>query len=172
MSAPRIETERLALRGFKRDDLAAMTVFYADEDNTRFIGGVMPDHRVYALVSAFVGHWELNGLGWWAVEEKASGTLVGYCGYNNPPDWPDREIGWSIFPEYQGRGYAPEAAIAARAEIFRIGGPMKLVSYIDPQNAASRRVAEKLGAVHESTIELRGGPAQSWRHPQAEGHGA
>ncbi|GAB5505337.1 MAG: GNAT family N-acetyltransferase [Rhizobiaceae bacterium] len=169
MSAQVLETERLMLRGFKREDLAALTAFYADENNARYIGGTRPAYRVYGLMSAFVGHWELYGLGWWAMEEKAGGKFVGYCGFNNPPDWPDREIGWAVFPQFQGHGYASEAALTARAEIYRLGGPMKLVSYIDPDNTPSRRVAEKLGAVLEDTIELRGGPAQVWRHPEAEG---
>jgi hypothetical protein len=79
------------------------------------------------------------------VEEKASRAMAGYTGYLNPPDWPFPEIGWSVFPAFQKRGYATEAAIAARAAIARLGGPDRLVSYIDPENGASIRVAEKLG---------------------------
>lgn len=166
MSAPSIATERLLLRAFRPADLAPLTAFYADEDNTRFIGGVLPPYRVYGMMSAYVGHWELYGLGWWAVEEKDSGAFVGYCGYNDPPDWPEKEIGWSILPAFRGLGYAPEAALAARAAIARLGGPRRLVSYIDPDNRASARVAEKLGARRDNPVDLRGGTAFTWRHPE------
>ncbi len=166
MIAPVIKTDRLVLRGFQLDDLGPLTAFFADEAATRFIGGTRTPVQVHALLSAFVGHWQLDRLGFWAIEEQG-GALVGYTGYLNPPDWPEPEIGWNVFPAFQGRGYATEAARASRTAITRLGGPDRLVSYIDPDNAASIRVAEKLGAVADRRIELRGGLAVVWRHPSA-----
>lgn len=165
MTAPVIETTRLRLRGFVAGDLPAMTAFFADEAATQFIGGVRSAIETHRLMSAFAGEWALYGLGLWAIEEKASRALAGYTGYLNPPDWPFPEIGWTVFPAFQKRGYASEAAVAARAEIARLGGPERLVSYIDPHNLASRRVAEKLGAEPGERIDLRGGAADVWRHP-------
>jgi RimJ/RimL family protein N-acetyltransferase len=168
MIAPRLETERLVLRGFCVADVEPMAAFFADEDATRFIGGTEPHYRAASIVSSFVGHWQLYGQGQWAVEDKASGKLAGFLGYINPPDWPEPEIGWTIFPAYQGRGYAPEGARVARAEIARLGGPNRLVSYIDPANQPSVRVAEKLGAVRERKIGLRDMKVFVWRHPAVE----
>ena len=165
MSAPRLETERLVLREFRAEDYEPMAAFWADEEATRFLGGTVPHYRAFSIVSSFVGHWQLYGLGQWAVEDKASGALAGFLGYINPPDWPEPEIGWTIFPAFQGKGYASEGALAARAEIVRLGGPDRLVSYIDPENRPSIRVAEKLGAVREREVELRGGKVFAWRHP-------
>ena len=169
MIAPKVQTERLLLRGFETRDLPALTDFFTDRKATRYIGGAMSAESIYMLLCAFVGHWVLYGLGLWAIEEKKSGALAGYTGYINPRDWPFPEIGWSIFPMFQSRGYATEAALAARDEIARLGGPRRLVSYIDPQNAPSRRVAEKLGAVPGETIGLRGGRVTVWRHPPSVG---
>lgn len=167
MSTPRLETERLVLRGFRADDLAPVANFFADPEATRFVGGVATGPRAHTILSAFAGHWALFGLGQWAVEEKASGELAGFVGYINPPDWPEPEIGWTIFPAFQKRGYASEASRAARSEIARLGGPVRIVSYIDPANRASVRVAEKLEAVVESEVMLRGEKLVVWRHPDA-----
>jgi RimJ/RimL family protein N-acetyltransferase len=169
MTPPRLETERLILRGFRADDFPAVVEFFADEEATRFVGGMATPPRVHTILSAFAGHWVLFGLGQWAVEEKQSGALAGFVGHIDPPDWPEPEIGWTIFPAFQRRGYASEASRAARAEIARLGGPTRLVSYIDPANRASVRVAEKLDAVPEGGVALRGQQFVVWRHPDVGG---
>jgi len=167
MMPPRLDTERLVLRGFRADDLAPVSAFFADPEATRFVGGVASAPRAHTILSAFAGHWALFGLGQWAVEEKASGALAGFVGHIDPPDWPEPEIGWTIFPAFQRRGYASEASRAARAEITRLGGPARIVSYIDRANAPSIRVAEKLGAAAEGEVTLRGERLMVWRHPDA-----
>ncbi|MBN9036519.1 MAG: GNAT family N-acetyltransferase [Rhizobiales bacterium] len=169
MIAPRLETERLVLRGFAPADFPAMAAFFADPVATRFVGGVKSPERAHAILSAFAGEWVLYGLGQWAVEEREGGGLAGFVGYINPPDWPEPEIGWTTFPAYQKRGYASEASRAARAEIVRRGGPARIVSYIDADNRASIRVAEKLGARPESEVGLRGERLVVWRHPEIGG---
>lgn len=166
MTPPRLETERLILRGFRAADLDPFAAFFADPEATRFVGGVATLPRAHTILSAFAGHWVLFGLGQWAVEEKRSGALAGFVGHIDPPDWPEPEIGWTIFPAFQRRGYASEASRAARAEIARLGGPSRLVSYIDPDNLASIRVAEKLGAEPAGDVTLRGQRVVIWRHPE------
>lgn len=167
MSTPVVETERLVLRGLARADFDAFAGFFADEQATRFVGGTMPRPRAHTVMSAFVGQWELYGLGQWAVEPKDGGGLAGFVGYINPPDWPEPEIGWTILPAFQGCGYATEASFAARAEIVRRGGPNVLVSYVDPLNAPSIRVAQKLGAVRDAgQVQLRDFVTDVWRHPE------
>jgi RimJ/RimL family protein N-acetyltransferase len=166
LSTPVIETERLVLRGFTRADFDAFAGFFADDVATRFVGGTMPRPRAHTVMSAFAGQWELYGLGQWAVEPKEGGGLAGFVGYINPPDWPEPELGWTILPAFQGRGYATESSRAARAEMVRLGAPVRLVSYIDPDNAPSVRVAEKLGAQRGGMIDLRGMHVDVWRHPE------
>ncbi len=165
MTTPRVETERLVLRGFTRADFEAFAGFFADDVATRFVGGTMTRPRAHTVMSAFAGQWELYGLGQWAVEPKAGGGLAGFVGYINPPDWPEPEIGWTVLPQFQGCGIATEASHKARREIARRGGPCRLVSYIDSQNAPSIRVAEKLGAQRDGPVELRGAAVDVWRHP-------
>lgn len=166
MSTPVVQTERLVLRGFTRADFDAFAGFFADEQATRFVGGTLARPRAHTVMSAFAGQWELYGLGQWAVESKDGGGLAGFVGYINPPDWPEPEIGWTMLPAFHNRGYATEASRAARAEIVRLGGPRKLVSYIDPANGPSIRVAEKLDARKDGKADLRGMIVDVWRHPE------
>ena len=63
------------------------------------------------------------------------------------------------------RGHATEAAQEVRSYAYNELGATTLVSYIAPDNVPSIRVAERLGAEHESTIVLRGEPAKVYRHP-------
>lgn len=70
-------------------------------------------------------------------------------------------------PEMQGKGYATEAALAARNYAFEVVGAETLVSYIHPDNEASKRLAERMGAIAEKTIELLDyGPHMVYRHPK------
>lgn len=103
---PELTTERLVLRGFRSADLDPVAEFFSDAEATRFVGGTVAKPRAHTILSAFAGHWALFGLGQWAVEEKTSGSLVGFVGHINPPDWPEPEIGWTIFPAFQGNGYS------------------------------------------------------------------
>ena len=107
------------------------------------------------------GHWVLRGYGAWALEEKASGRWVGYSGLWNPHGWLEPEVMWGLSPGDRGRGYATEAARRARDYAYRQLGWTTLVSCIAPDNAASQRVAQRLGATLERSIELRG---RSGRH--------
>ena len=162
---PRLETERLILRPFQAGDFEPLALFFADEDATRFIGGVTSRHRSHIILSALAGEWLLHGLDQWAVGDRTSGALAGFVGYINPPDWPEPEIGWTTFPAFQKSGYATEAARAARAELARLGAPAPLVSYVNAANTAPIRVAEKLGAASERQEVLRGEPLLVYRHP-------
>ena len=70
-------------------------------------------------MATYLGHWALRGYGNWAIEEKASGALVGYSGLWNPEGWPEPEMMWGLAADAHGRGYATEAARRARAFAYR-----------------------------------------------------
>jgi RimJ/RimL family protein N-acetyltransferase len=163
--APTLETERLRLRAWRGDDLDAFARFMADGNETRFIGGPLSREETWRRIAMFIGHWALRGFGNWVVEEKASGALAGYGGLWQPEGWRDRELMWGLLPAFRGRGYATEAAARARSYAFGELGWPTLVSYIAPENASSRSVAERLGAKLDGTIEMRGAVADVWRYP-------
>jgi RimJ/RimL family protein N-acetyltransferase len=168
-SPPVLHTERLTLRTFTDADLEAYAAMCADDEVMRFIGagGAVGRDVAWRQMALFAGHWVLRGYGMWAVEEKASGTLVGRAGFLNPEGWPANELGWLMARPFWGRGYALEAALAARRhgrEGLRLGG--RLISLIRADNVRSIALAQRLGARHEETIEFMGGQAQVWRHPE------
>jgi RimJ/RimL family protein N-acetyltransferase len=116
-------------------------------------------------MAAVVGHWSLRGYGTWAVEDRATGAYVGWCGLWFPEGWPEPELGYALVRAAQGRGLATEAALAARAFAYETLGWSTLISFIDLRNQSSQRVAERLGARCESTRLLRGMEGGIYRHP-------
>ncbi|GGK32728.1 GNAT family N-acetyltransferase [Salinarimonas ramus] len=163
---PRIETARLVLRGFREDDLDALAAFYADEQAAHYVGGPRGRDDAWRLMAMQVGAWQLRGYGQFCVADKASDAYLGWCGVSRPEGWPEPELGYAFAPAAHGRGLATEAARAARDFAYRTIGLTTLVSYIDPDNLPSRRLAERLGAVPEGRqIDLRGSMVDVWRHP-------
>ncbi len=153
-----LETERLLLRPFRDDDIDAYAAMCADPDVMRFIGArsVLGRDDAWRQMAMFVGHWQLRGFGMWAVEERASGSLVGRVGLHFPEGWPDRELAWTLARPYWGRGFALEAAQAALAHAFGPLGWRRAISLIDPDNRRSIRLAERLGERFEDEVTVRG----------------
>lgn len=158
------ETERLRLRAWRDSDHDRLATFYASDDS-QFVGGPISADDAWRRMAMFVGHWTLRGFGNWVIEEKATGEQAGYAGLWQPFGWPEREIIWILFDGYRGKGYATEAAGAARDHAYRKLGWTTAVSCIDPANRASELVAQRLGARREKQINLRGHPTAIWRHP-------
>jgi RimJ/RimL family protein N-acetyltransferase len=156
-----LETERLRLRPFTIDDLDAHSAMFANPEVTRFVvagGQPMSRFASWQALCANVGHWHFRGFGQFAVEEKATGTLVGRVGPWQPEGWPDFEIGWALRRESWGRGYATEAAERCVAFAFTELQRPHLVSLIDPDNLPSIRVAERLGERIEGEFALPSQP--------------
>jgi RimJ/RimL family protein N-acetyltransferase len=158
MGEVRLETERLVLRMFRETDFEAYTRIFADPEVMRYVSDGKPLSRQEAWRSlAFqLGHWALRGYGMWAVEEKASGSLVGRIGLLNPEGWPGFELGWALGREHWGKGYATEGARRALAYAFTDLGREHVISVILPENLASIRVAERLGETLEGRVVLFG----------------
>jgi RimJ/RimL family protein N-acetyltransferase len=156
--APRLETERLVLRMLREDDFEAYARIGADPEVARYLGNGKPLTRAEAWrsLAAHLGHWMLRGYGMLAVEEKATGAFIGRAGFFNPEGWPGFEIGWTLGREYWGRGYATEAARRLLAYAFVELGRDHVISVIQPENAASIRVAERIGEAFERKTDLSG----------------
>ena len=109
-----------------------------------------------------LGHWQLRGYGIWAVEERASGDLIGRIGLHNPEGWPGLEVGWLLARSRWGHGFATEGAAAAAAYAWRELGVDHLISLIDPANERSIRVARRLGEHPEGDVVLQGRPVSAY----------
>lgn len=165
---PVIDTARLRLRAFRADDLDAYAAMCADAQVMRYIGagGAVGREVAWRQMAVFLGSWPLLGLGMWALEERASGMLIGRVGFLQPPDWPGCELGWLLGRASWGRGYALEAAIAAREHGRAHLGVTRLISLIRPDNVRSIALAGRLGAVDEGPIQFMGQTALQFRHPE------
>jgi RimJ/RimL family protein N-acetyltransferase len=153
-----LETERLRLRQFREDDLDQYAAIVADPETMTYMEGPRDRARAWMDIAWCLGHWALRGYGLWAAEEKASGALIGRIGLLYPEGWPGLEVGWLVARSHWGRGLATEGSRAALAYAFETVGADHVVSLIRPDNAASIRVAEKLGERLEREIELFGAP--------------
>jgi len=76
-------------------------------------------------------------------------TVLGFTGLTQPPSYPEPEFGWLLTEAAEGRGVATEAARALMDWTWGATDLRAMVSYIDPRNAASIRVAEKLGGLRD-----------------------
>ena len=143
---------------FRQDDLEAYAAMCADAEVMRYIGDGKPVDRVGAWrqMAMMCGQWHLKGHGQFALEERATGALLGRAGYFEPEGWPGFEVGWLLRRESWGHGYALEAARVVVRRAFTAMGRERVISLIRPANARSIRVAERLGERLDGRAEIFG----------------
>ncbi len=166
---PRLQTDRLTMRPITPDDLPAFCRFMAS-DRARFVGGPCEGHDAWRRFAVHLGHWRIRGYGMWTVKRRDDGMAVGQVGLWNPDGWVAPEVGWWIFEgAFEGRGYAREAAVAARAHAFDTLHWPTVFSVIDPGNARSIALARRLGAAEDRHAKTPDGtPVIVFRHPEPD----
>ncbi|MGH6916070.1 MAG: GNAT family N-acetyltransferase, partial [Geminicoccales bacterium] len=137
-------------------DLDALARLNADARFMRHLGPPMAREDTWRQLAMLLGHWQLRGYGMWALELKESGAFIGRLGLHYPEGWPGLEVGFALDPNHWGQGLATEGGRAALDVAFAELGAGRVVSVIHPENAASIRVAEKLGLSFDHRRELRG----------------
>ena len=164
---PVLETTRLVLKAPKPEDYpnfkATFTSFRA-----RFMGGPLNPYETWMLYAAEIGHWEIRGFGMWMIHDKSSDETYGMAGGWQPAGWPEREIAWIIWPDKGGKGYALEATDRVRRYFYNDLGWEGAVSYIDPLNLDSIRLAERLGCTKDKTAPTIDGSDAVYRHPSPD----
>lgn len=162
---PTLETPRLRLREWRLADFDAFADFRACAAHQAHVGSPVPREQAWGEFCAKAGEWQVRGLGTFLVARRDTDAAVGYTGLWYPPDIGEPELCWSLFPGYTGKGLATEAALAARDWAYRALNLAPLMSFVHPDNRASRAVAERLGARLERETTLRGEPRLCYRHP-------
>jgi RimJ/RimL family protein N-acetyltransferase len=151
---PSIETDRLLLRPWRpAEDLDALAAMNAEPAVMRFVAPNRPLRRDESadFLDRIVRHWDEHGFGLWALvpRHEPDPGCIGFAGLAIPSFLPAVlpavEVGWRLAPAWWGRGLATEAARASVDYGFERLGLRSIVSIIDAGNAASLRVAEKLG---------------------------
>ncbi len=161
-----IASPRLLLRTFKHEDWHAMHEHYSDETCTQYtFRRALTEGESWRAMATMAGQWQLKGYGPYALEEKATGAVLGAAGLWYPNDWPELEIKWALVRRYWGKGYAREAACAVQAMAARHMPAASLISFIHADNVRSINLALSVGATLEKEVEFRAGNWQVYRHP-------
>lgn len=171
-NTPVIETDRLTLRAFGPQDVGP-GVDYLMTDRTIHMGGPYSRHDAWIHCCHLIGHWTVHGYGLFTYALKDSDVPLGDVGPLFPEGWAEPELGWGVWAsENEGKGYAFEAATAARNYVYDTLGWTTAVSYIDPENTRSIALAERLDCTHDPEAALPDLPDWEgtlvYRHPGPE----
>jgi RimJ/RimL family protein N-acetyltransferase len=140
-----VETERLLLRTWRREDADRLDEIYRQPEYLEF----MPPARGADRVATYQRLWDEDGFATWAACERGSERLIGRIGLLRHDDWPlaenPLEVGWTLDREYWGRGLATEGARASIDVWLEHLPDETLYSFTVPENTRSRAVMERLG---------------------------
>jgi RimJ/RimL family protein N-acetyltransferase len=150
-----LETERLRIRPFHPTaDAEPLHELWGDQDAFRF---VRPGAAAASVAETRERLEDVvrrsDGWGFWALEERSGARFVGGAGLF-PLEWegPEIEVAYHVVPSLWGRGYATEAAAGLLEAAWRETDLDQVVAVAFPDNAASRRVLEKLGMTYEGFV--------------------
>lgn len=160
-----LETDRLLLREFTRDDVDDLVELDGDADVMHFITGGLTSSREEIeteTLPAFLSYYDrYPGYGFWAVIEKATGEFLGWFhfrpGEGHPEDEP--ELGYRLRKSAWGKGYAAEGSRALIDKGFSEFGVRRVVAEAMAVHTASRRVMDKAGLTLVRTFRA------DWPHP-------
>lgn len=127
-------------------DAAAWVELHADPAVNRFVGSYTVEAATDRLRD-IERQWAERGHGLFAVEDRADGRYLGRAGLYYWSQFDETEVGWTLRADAWGRGYATEAARSILAWGFATLELPYLTAMIHRDNAASLRVAQRLGFV-------------------------
>ena len=149
---PELTTPRLRMRLPKATDIPAHAAFHASA-RSKNVGGPMDAAASYAHLAGIVGQWQLRGYGRWMVADRETDEPLGVVGLYHPMDWPEAEVGWTLYEQAEGKGIAREAATATIRHAYIALGWKRIVSLVANNNLRSVQLAQALGCRKESVYE-------------------
>lgn len=151
-----LETERLILRPLDERDVDAIYAMRSDANVMRFIREPQNRKESADWVKLVSSRWAKERIGFCAMVVKSSNEFAGWCGLWQLKETGETEVGYAVAVEFWGKGYATEAALEFLRYAFEKMSLGKIVAVARPENAASRRVMEKLGMRYDYTGEFYG----------------
>jgi RimJ/RimL family protein N-acetyltransferase len=140
------ETDRLVLSGWRHDQLPDLVRLHGDPVVAKYLrpdGKPWPADELVKELDHWIELFETRRLGKMRLTRKSDGVLVGRCGYGLYDGEP--ELGYSLYPEFWGNGYAFEAASAMRDWLMRETDQPRVLAAADTRNEASRKVLRRIG---------------------------
>jgi [ribosomal protein S5]-alanine N-acetyltransferase len=151
-----IETERLSLRQFRAEDLAAHRAAVDDDPDVTWAHVRLPLADSLRRWADRLDGWARDGFGMWIAAERSSGRVIGHCGLQRLDGGDDVEVGYYLGRAAWGHGYATEAARACLRFGFEDRKLARIVAVVRLENQPSRHVLEKLGMRHERDGQFYG----------------
>ena len=154
-----IETERLNMGAITVDDAEIMLAIWNDPAfianvNDRGIRTI--DEAREAVAAGAAKMFDDYGYGPFWLSLKSDGTMIGICGLFKRDNLDHPDIGFAVLPEWVGKGYAGEAAVAVVAHARTELGLPALSAIVSPSNAASIGLIKKLGMSFERMVTMPG----------------
>ncbi|NVD73739.1 GNAT family N-acetyltransferase [Duganella sp. BJB1802] len=160
-SVPLLQTERLLLREYRRADFDLFADHLGHPESSAHLGS-SDRQAAWRIFTSHAGLWLVHGAGWWAIEDKQTGQLVGTVGAFFREQSTVMEMGWNTYRAFWGKGIANEAASAVLKYVFEVRGELKVRALVSAGNESSRHVAERLGMTYEMETELNGKAISSY----------
>ncbi|KPN64418.1 Protein N-acetyltransferase, RimJ/RimL family [Aliiroseovarius crassostreae] len=146
MTAPILITERLTLRPPQEADFEAFAAFCASE-RSKWVGGPSDRDKARTIFNGYLADLASGHPSYLHIVLSETGVVIGRAGIRRADQPPEPEIAYSLYADqHEGHGYATEAATAVRDWAYDTLGLHTVVSYIEPENAASQAVASRIGA--------------------------
>lgn len=141
-----VRTERLSLRRFTPEDAEAFAAYRSDPDVARYQSWDAPLPLAEALktVEDFADGDPMKA-GWFQYAVDLDGVLIGDIGLNLHENLMQAELGFTLAPEHQGKGYATEAVRGLLDQLFVERDLHRVSAECDARNTASARLLERLG---------------------------
>ena len=146
-----LETERLILRLLDERDVDAIHQMRSDANVMRFIREPQSREESANWVELVSSRWANEKIGFCAMIERSSEKFIGWCGLWQLKETGEIEVGYAVGKSFWGKGYATEAATRFLDYAFEKLRLEKVVAVTRPENAASRRVMEKIGMRYDYT---------------------
>ena len=167
-NSPVLKTQNLILRGPKKLDIEPTIEFLQNEQRSMFFGSLANRGDAWRWFALNIGHWHLHGFGYFTIVTKGK-EIAGLCGVWFPEGWPEPELGWVVFDDFEGKGIAFEAAQAVRSWAYSKLGFTTITSNIVPKNKRSIALAKRLNATYEKEYHNDNmGQVYMYRHPYPE----
>ncbi len=156
-----LETERLVLSGWRHDQLPDLIRLHGDPEITRYYsvsGDAWTPEKCATVLAIWIAQFESRRMGKLRMTRKADGALVGRAGFGTFEATGEPEIGFTLFREFRGLGYATEAAAGLRDWIFRETAWRHFIGFAHVDNAPSIAVLKRIGMIETGTVDFHGMP--------------
>ncbi|GAB7129134.1 GNAT family N-acetyltransferase [Silvimonas sp. JCM 19000] len=154
-----ITTERLTLRPITRDDAGFIVQLLNSPGWLQFIGDKKVRNESDAqryIQDGPLAMYAATGFGLWVMVRTDDGALLGMSGLIKRAGLDDVDLGYALLPQFEGQGYASEAARAWLAWGRQTKNLQRVVAITDREHIASGRLLQRVGFVFERVIEIPG----------------